>query len=405
MNNPALSLDPDYPLTVGLVAGEASGDILGAGLVQALRARFPHARFIGIGGPLMIEAGLECWAPMDRLSVMGLVEPLKRLPELLSLRRRLRKGMLAAKPDVFIGIDSPDFNLALERRLREAGIAVVHYVSPSVWAWRKGRIRTIRKAVDRMLTLFPFEARFYEDEGVPVTFVGHPLADRLDGHAGQSLARQALGCEPEGTLVALLPGSRAGEIRQMGTLFLEAALWCLAHKPDWRFIIPAASPERLAELQVLLAPYESRLAAAAGQGNVPVRLVDGQSQLAMAAADAVLMASGTTTLEALLLRRPMVVAYRMAPLSWAILSRLVKVPWVSLPNLLAGRMLVPEYLQHAATPEQLGQALLEQFSDVAGRAALLAEFDSLHQQLRRNASERAADAVLETLRLHRQGMA
>lgn len=384
-------------LTVGLLAGEASGDILGAGLIESLKTRYPDARFVGVGGARMQAVGLESWEPMERLSVMGLVEPLKRLPELLAMRKRLHKRFLDAHPDVFIGIDSPDFNLSLERKLRHAGIPVLHYVSPSVWAWRRGRIRTIRKAVDCMLTLFPFEARFYEEQGVPVSFVGHPLADRLDGEPGQAVARQALHCEAEGTLIALLPGSRAGEIRQMGGLFLEVAQWCLARKPDWRFIVPAASPERLAELQALLAPFEAQLCEAAGTTQCPVQLVDGQSQLAMTAADAVLMASGTTTLEAMLLRRPMVVAYRMAPLSYAILSRLVRVPWVSLPNLLASKALVPELLQDTATPEALGEALLAYFDRPTQREALLDEFARLHESLRCNASERAADAVLATM--------
>ena len=384
-------------LTVGLLAGEASGDILGAGLIESLKVRYPNARFVGVGGARMQAAGLESWEPMERLSVMGLVEPLKRLPELLAMRKRLRQRFIEMRPDVFIGIDSPDFNLSLERKLRRAGIPVLHYVSPSVWAWRRGRIKTIRKAVDGMLTLFPFEARFYEEQGVPVHFVGHPLADRLDGEPGQTVARQALHCEAEGTLVALLPGSRAGEIRQMGELFLEVAQWCLARKPDWRFIVPAASPERLAELEALLAPFEAALCEAAGTTQCPVQLVDGQSQLAMTAADAVLMASGTTTLEAMLLRRPMVVAYRMAPLSYAILSRLVKVPWVSLPNLLANKALVPELLQDVATPEALGEALLAYFDQPAQREALLGEFARLHESLRCNASERAADAVLATI--------
>lgn len=398
--------NPDTPLTIGLVAGETSGDMLGADLIEALRRRCPQARFVGMGGPRMIAAGLENWEPMERVAVMGLVEPLRRLPELLALRRRLGRRLLAARPDAFIGIDAPDFTLRLERRLRRQGIPVLHYVSPSVWAWRKGRLRGIRKAVDAMLTLFPFEARFYEAAGIPVHFVGHPLADRLDGQGHQqAVARQALNCETDATLIALLPGSRAGEVRQMGALFLETALACLRQQPDWRFILPAASPERLAELQQLLAPYAERLQAAAGGQVQPVQLVDGQSQLAMTAADTVLMASGTTTLEALLLRRPMVVAYRMAPLSWAILSRLVKLPWVSLPNLLANEALVPELLQEAATPEALSQALLTQVRDSAGRMALLARFESLHAELRCDASERAADAVLATLVRVRQGRA
>ena len=388
---------PSAPLVIGLLAGEASGDILGSGLIESLKARFPDARFVGVGGARMQAAGLESWEDMDRLSVMGLVEPLKRLPELLAMRRRLRKRFIAAKLDAFIGIDSPDFNLTLERQLRIAGIPVLHYVSPSVWAWRRGRIKTIRNAVDRMLTLLPFEARFYEAEGIEVSFVGHPLADRLSGEPGQVVARQALHCEPEGTLVALLPGSRAGEIQQMGSLFVQVAQWCLVRRPTWRFIVPAASPERLAELQGLLQPFEASLCAAANTTVCPVQLVDGQSQLAMTAADAVLMASGTTTLEAMLLRRPMVVAYRMAPLSYAILSRMIKVPWVSLPNLLANKALVPEFLQGAATPEALGAALLNYFDNVSQREALLAEFASLHDTLRCDASERAADAVLTTI--------
>ena len=369
------------PLRVALVAGEASGDILGSGLMRALKARHPDVEFIGVGGPRMEAEGLASLFPMERLAVMGLVEVLGRLPELLRRRKQLIADLIAARPDVFIGIDAPDFNLGVELKLRQAGIRTVHYVSPSVWAWRQKRVFKIRDACDLMLTLFPFEAKFYTEHQVPVCFVGHPLADDIPLEADRGQARRALGLPEEGAVVARLPGSRGGEVAKLGSLFLDAAERLRVLRPELHFVLPCANAERRAQLEQMLAGR-----------NLSLTLLDGQSHLALAACDAVLIASGTATLEALLYKRPMVVAYKLAPLTYRILSRLVKSPYVSLPNLLAQRMLVPELIQDAATPDSLAQTLAPLIVD--GQAQTDG-FDQIHRTLRRDASARAADAVLE----------
>ncbi|MGY2681643.1 lipid-A-disaccharide synthase [Pseudomonas tolaasii] len=366
-------------LRIALVAGEASGDILGAGLMRALKAQHPAVEFIGVGGPLMQAEGLTSYFPMERLSVMGLVEVLGRLRELLARRKLLIKTLIEEKPDVFIGIDAPDFTLNIELKLRQAGIKTVHYVSPSVWAWRQKRVLKIREGCDLMLTLLPFEARFYEEKGVPVRFVGHTLADAIPLQADRTAARAELGL-PDGPLVALMPGSRGGEVGRLASVFFDAAERLQALKPGVRFVLPCASPQRRAQIETLL------------QGrNLPLTLLDGQSHLALAACDAVLIASGTATLEALLYKRPMVVAYRLAPLTFWILKRMVKSPYISLPNLLAQRLLVPELLQDDATPEALAQTLLPL---IDGGEEQTRGFDDIHRTLRRDASNQAADAVL-----------
>lgn len=366
-------------LRIALVAGEASGDILGAGLMRALKAQHPAVEFIGVGGPLMQAEGLTSYFPMERLSVMGLVEVLGRLRELLARRKLLIQTLIEEKPDVFIGIDAPDFTLNIELKLRQAGIKTVHYVSPSVWAWRQKRVLKIREGCDLMLTLLPFEARFYEEKGVPVRFVGHTLADTIPLQADRAAARAELGL-PGGPLVALMPGSRGGEVGRLASVFFEAAERLLALKPGVRFVLPCASPQRRAQIETLL---EGR--------TLPLTLLDGQSHLALAACDAVLIASGTATLEALLYKRPMVVAYRLAPLTFWILKRMVKSPYISLPNLLAQRLLVPELLQDDATPDALAQTLLPL---IDGGEEQTRGFDDIHRTLRRDASNQAADAVL-----------
>ncbi len=366
-------------LRIALVAGEASGDILGAGLMRALKAQHPAVEFIGVGGPLMQAEGLTSYFPMERLSVMGLVEVLGRLRELLARRKLLIQTLIEEKPDVFIGIDAPDFTLNIELKLRQAGIKTVHYVSPSVWAWRQKRVLKIREGCDLMLTLLPFEARFYEEKGVPVRFVGHTLADTIPLQADRAAARAELGL-PDGPLVALMPGSRGGEVGRLASVFFDAAERLQALKPGVRFVLPCASPQRRAQIETLL---EGR--------NLPLTLLDGQSHLALAACDAVLIASGTATLEALLYKRPMVVAYRLAPLTFWILKRMVKSPYISLPNLLAQRLLVPELLQDDATPEALAQTLLPL---IDGGEEQTRGFDDIHRLLRRDASNQAADAVL-----------
>lgn len=369
------------PLRIALVAGEASGDILGVGLMQALKARHPQVEFIGIGGPRMQAEGLASYFPMERLAVMGLVEVLGRLPELLARRKRLIRTLIDAKPDVFIGIDAPDFNLTLELKLRQAGIKTVHYVSPSVWAWRQKRVLKIREACDLMLCLFPFEAKFYLDHQVPVRFVGHPLANTIPLQADRQAARAALGVPAEVPLVALLPGSRGGEVARLGELFLDTAQRLRALRSGVQFVLPCASAERRTQLEALLASRD-----------LPLLLLDGQSHEALAACDAVLIASGTATLEALLYKRPMVVAYRVAPLTYRILKRLVKSPYISLPNLLAERMLVPELIQDAATPDALAQALVPLLDNGVEQTQ---GFDVIHRALRQDASQQAAAAVLK----------
>ncbi len=369
-------------LRIALVAGEASGDILGSGLMRAIKSRHPDAEFIGVGGPLMEAQGMTSYFPMERLSVMGLVEVLGRLKELLARRKLLIQTLIDEKPDVFIGIDAPDFTLNIELKLRQAGIKTVHYVSPSVWAWRQKRVLKIREGCDLMLTLLPFEARFYEEQGVPVRFVGHPLADTIALQADQVAARAELGFG-EGPVVALMPGSRGGEVGRLGALFFDAAERLIAARPDIRFVLPCASPQRREQIEQLLQGRE-----------LPLTLLDGQSHVALAACNAVLIASGTATLEALLYKRPMVVAYRLAPLTYWILKRMVKSPYVSLPNLLAQRMLVPELLQDAATAEALAQTLLPLLDNGDAQTA---GFDAIHRTLRRDASNQAAEAVLNLI--------
>ena len=368
-------------MRVALVAGEASGDILGAGLMQALKAQYPLIEFIGVGGPLMQAQGLNSYFPMERLSVMGLVEVLGRLPELLSRRKRLINTLIAAKPDVFIGIDAPDFNLTLELKLRQAGIKTVHYVSPSVWAWRQKRVLKIREACDLMLTLFPFEAQFYQDHQVPVRFVGHPLADTIPQQADRAAAREALNLAQDQPVVALMPGSRGGEVSRLGSLFLDAAVRLRTLRPGIQFVLPCSSPERRAQIEQMLVGRD-----------LPLILLNGRSHEALAACDAVLIASGTATLEALLYKRPMVVAYKVAPLTYRILKRLVTSAYISLPNLLAERLLVPEMIQDAATPEALAQLL----APLLDSGEVQTEgFDVIHRALRRDASVQAAQAVLQ----------
>ena len=379
---------------VVLVAGEASGDRLGAGLIRALRAHRPDLQVAGIAGPLMREAGCETWHESDELAVMGLFEVLRHLPRLrrilLDVERRLRED----PPDVLVGIDAPDFNLRLEQRARRAGIRTVHYVSPSVWAWRPGRVKVIRRACDRVLCLLPFEAEFLERHGIDARFVGHPLADELTGELGAAAsrdqARATLGIAGDGPVLALLPGSRGGEVQRLGPPFAATAAWLAERLPGLRCVAPMARPALAAQFRAQLAEQ------APGLDCV---LLDGRAHDALRAADAVLLASGTATLEAMLLERPMVVAYRMAPVTLQVLRglKLVRVAHFSLPNLLAGEALVPEFLQEQVTPEVLGPVLLGLLGDPARRAALAARFRLLGDDLRRDASELAARAVLEYL--------
>ena len=391
---PAVAAGEHAP-AFGLVAGEASGDNLGAPLIEALAARAPGARFFGVAGPRMAEAGCEAWQPADTLAVMGLAEILRHLPRLLRLRRELLERFAGAAPDAFIGIDSPEFNLRMARALKARGVPTVQYVSPQVWAWRQGRVRSIGEAVDLVLCVLPFETAFYEAHSVRAVFVGHPLADRVPLESDPQLARAALGLPAAGPMVAVLPGSRRGEVGKLGPPFAATVAWLAAQRPGLNFVAPMANAAARAGFELALARHAP---------DVPVHLVDGRAQEALAASDAVLVASGTATLEAALVKRPMVVAYRMAPLtSWLLREmKLVKTEYFSQPNLLAGRKLVPEYFQEQVRPEVLGPALLEQL-ERPDRAELIEAFAGIHRVLRRGASERAAEAVLELVASRRTG--
>jgi len=377
-------------LRVVLVAGEASGDALGAGLIRELKALYPDIQCAGIAGPLMREAGCEAWWDADELAVMGLFEIVRDLPRLLKLRRALITRLLAERPAVLIGIDAPDFNLGVENRARAAGITTVHYVSPSVWAWREGRMKTIRQAVDLMLCLLPFEADYYHRQQLEARFVGHPLADELAHPPDQGSARAALGLAGEGPVLAVLPGSRGGEIQRMAQPYAQTIAWLVARLPALQCIVPVAR-EKLA------APIREALAAAGVQDHV--RLVDGQARTALAAADAALVTSGTATLEAALLRTPMVVAYRAAPVTLALVRalKLIRVRHFALPNLLTQAPVVPEFLQAEVTAHHLGPALLRLLEDAGARATQVDEFAKLHDILRRDASRSAALAVASLL--------
>lgn len=375
-------------LRIGIVAGEASGDILGAGLLAELKQRFPDIEIEGIGGELMQAEGCNSLYPMERLSVMGLVEVLGRLRELMGIRRSLVKHFTAQRPDLFIGIDSPDFTLNLEGKLRLAGIPTVHYVSPSVWAWRSKRVFKILKTTDLMLTLFPFEAKFYQQHAMPVEFVGHPLANMIPVEPDQASARADLNLPYEQKIVALMPGSRGGELKYLAEPFLDTARWLLKRNADLVFVMPAANQERFDHLRALIDR---------GYSDLPIKLVLKRSREVLTAADAVLIASGTATLEALLLKKPMVVAYRMAPVTYMILSRLVSSKYISLPNLLADAPLVPEILQKDVRPEILGPAIEQALVDSDEQSALKQKFYEIHLQLRQDASKKAADAIVRLL--------
>ncbi|VXB53193.1 tetraacyldisaccharide-1-P synthase [Luteimonas sp. 9C] len=378
---------PSVPLRIALVAGEASGDLLGAGLIEQLRARYPQARFAGVGGDAMRAAGMETWHDASELAVMGLSEVLRHLPRLLTLRRTLRARLLDWQPDVFIGIDAPDFNLGLERTLKDRGIRTVHYVSPSIWAWRQGRAAKIGRSADLVLCLFPMEPPIYATHGVDARFVGHPLAEMLALEPDRAAARDALGLPQGAPVLAVLPGSRLGEIGRLGEVFLEAAARVAEALPGLRIVVPAANAGCRAAIDALLA--QPRFSA------LDVRVLDGQARAAMVASDVVLLASGTATLEALLAKRPMVVGYRIAP-STAFLVRLfklMKVDRFSLPNVLAGCLIAPEFMQEDCTPGNLSAAVLHWFRDPAAADALQPVYRDLHLQLRQGASATAAEAV------------
>lgn len=383
---------PTGSLRIALVAGEASGDQLGAGLIRSLSEHWPQARFAGVGGEQMRTAGLELWSDYRPLAVMGLFEILRHLPRLLRFRTKLVRQLLSWQPDVFIGIDAPDFNLGVEQRLRRAGVTTVHYVSPSVWAWRERRAARIGASADRVLCLFPMEAAIYTRHGVDARFVGHPMADAFPHRPDRDAARQSLGLPADAQVLALLPGSRLGEIRRLAPVFFECARRLQQQRPGLHVLVPAANAacrDALAEL----------LPSSAGHRHL--RLLDGQAHLAMVAADAVLLASGTAALEAALAKRPMVVGYRIATLTHFIVKRLglLKINRYSLPNVLHGGDLVPEYMQHDCVPERLLPALAELLDSAAARQTQIAGFDAIHQALSvpGGASQAAAAAVSELI--------
>jgi lipid-A-disaccharide synthase len=376
-------------LRIAMVAGEASGDLLGARLIEALRRRVPSARFCGIGGPHMVAAGFDSWFPQETLAVRGFVEVLRHLPSVLAVRRALAKRLRLERPQLFVGIDAPEFNLGLERRLKRAGVVTVHLVSPQVWAWRPGRVHTVGAAVSRVLVLFPFEEAIYEAAGVPVTYVGHPLADDVPEHVDRDALRVDLRLPARAPVVAVLPGSRQSEIAMMAAPFIETAKLVARRVPDVRFLVPLVTRETRGLFEEEVYRRDAR--------ELPLTLLFGHAQDALGACDVALAASGTVTLEAALTHRPMVIAYRVTPLSFAIASRLVRVRHIGLPNILCGEPVVPEFLQDDATPENLAQAVVNLLGDEPLRRAVERRFERLHGEMRRNAAERAADALLPLL--------
>ncbi len=376
---------------IAMVAGEASGDLLASRVLGPLRERLPDLAAYGIGGPRMVAEGFRADWPIERLSVMGYVEVLKHLFDIVGIRNALRRRLLAEPPAAFVGIDAPDFNFGLELALRDAWRGrrrpVVHFIGPSIWAWRGERIHKIERAVDHMLVLFPFETEIYRKAGVAATYVGHPLADLIPLVADRGAARASLGLPVDGRVIAILPGSRLPEVEHLAATFVDTAAMVHARHPDVRFVVPLANTATRARFESI----------ASTRSNLPMTIVDGRSHDALAAADAVLVASGTATLEAALFKRPMVIAYRVAALTGLLMRRRGTIPWVGLPNILAGRFVVPEFLQDAATPAALADALDRQLTDDANRRELETRFTELHHTLRQDTGRRAADVICELL--------
>ena len=369
------------PLRIGMIAGEASGDILGSGLIRSLKARYPDAVFEGIGGPLMIEEGFKSYFPMERLSVMGLVEVLGRLRELFRIHRQMERYFKKNPPDVFIGIDAPDFTLRMEHKLKKVGIPTVHYVSPSVWAWRSKRIFKIKESTDLMLTLLPFESKFYQRHDMKECFIGHPLAGEVAMEPDKTEARTKLGLDIERPVAAILPGSRGGEIKYIAPTLLAAADRIQQAVPEVQLVLPAANSVRREQLELLRSEH--------GIGKT-IEIIDGQSRTVMAAADVIALASGTATLEAALHKRPMVVVYKVAALTFAIGKRLINLEHVSLPNILAGRELVPEFLQHDMTEENISEAVIERLQHPERFESVVNEFHEIHKLLQQGGNDKAS---------------
>ncbi len=370
-----------------MVAGETSGDLLAGLLIEGLKTRWPTLRMQGIGGPAMQAHGFDSWWPQEKLAVRGYIEVLPRLWEILSIRRELRRRLIEQPPALFVGIDAPDFNLGLEAGLRARGIKTVHFVCPSVWAWRPEKIEKLKAAADHVLCIFPFEPALLEQHGIAASYVGHPLANVIPMKPDRAMARQKLGLSPEDTVVAVLPGSRSSEIAYIGQRFFDAAALLLQRRPGLRFVLPAV-PAQQARLEAM--------AQACGLGHA-MQVVAGQSHTALAACDVTLIASGTATLEAALFKRPMVIGYNMHPLSWRMMKRKQLQPWVGLPNILSGEFVVPELLQGAATPEALAQAVLEWLDSPERIAALQLRFEAMHHTLKRDTAQLATDAIEKVL--------
>jgi lipid-A-disaccharide synthase len=376
-------------ISLALVAGEVSGDMLAGRLMAGLRPHLPDARFHGIGGPRMIEQGLVSDVPMDTLTVRGLFEVIPRYREIKGIQNRLRDRLLRERPAAFIGADYPGFNLGLEEQLRTAGIPTVHFVSPQIWAWRGGRIKKIQRAVSHMLVIFPFEEQLYRDAGVPVTYIGHPLAEMIPLQPDVAAARRTLGIDPAARVVTIMPGSRMAEIKYLSETYVRTARLLAQHDPAIRFVAPMAGERQRALF--------TELVAKAGLSDVPIQLVDGDSHTAIAAADAVLVASGTATLEVALFKKPMVIAYKVMEASWQIMRHMGYMPWIGLPNILSREFVVPEFLQHAARPEALAEALWKQLEDEPGRRRLEQRFTDMHHSLLRNSAKESAEAVLRVI--------
>jgi lipid-A-disaccharide synthase len=376
-------------ISVALVAGEVSGDMLAGRLLAGLRPHLPDARFHGIGGPRMQEQGFVSDLPMDTLTVRGLFEVIPRYREIKRIQDGLRDRLLAERPAVFIGADYPGFNLGLEMQLKQAGIPTVHFVSPQIWAWRGGRIKKIRQAVSHMLVIFPFEEEIYRKAGVPVTYIGHPLAEMIPLQPDQALARRALGIDGDARVVTVMPGSRMGELKYLAAPFVGAVKLLAARDPALKFIVPMAGERQRA--------YFRELVARAGLADIEITLIDGQSHAAIGAADAVLVASGTATLEVALFKKPMVIAYKVMAASWQIMRHMGYQPWIGLPNILAREFLVPELLQGAATPRALADAVWKQLNDAPGRLRLVQRFTDMHHSLLRNSAQESAAAVMRII--------
>ncbi len=371
---------------IAMVAGEASGDLLASHLIVALKSCLPQVRFFGIGGPKMDGKGFDSWYPLEKLAVRGYVEVMRHYREISAIRKDLKKRLLADPPDVFIGIDAPDFNLGLEKSLKQRGIPCIHYVGPSIWAWRGKRILRIGESVSRILALFPFEPPLYEKQGIPVTYVGHPLADMLPLEDGKFKARELLEVPAQNPVFAILPGSRQSELDYMADTFIATAREIHQALPEAIFLVPMATRETRMQFEAALYRCQAR--------ELPIRLLFGHAHEAMMAADVVLVTSGTATLEAALLKRPMVIAYKMSPLSHRLMKRMGYLPYVGLPNILAGRFVVPEFIQDDATAENLTQALLNLYADKLTCARISDVFYDIHLQLKQNTAEKAAAAIL-----------